>query len=350
MRQAVEIIINIFFWLFTIFMIATTFNFGIEEIDLELVDGKEIISEFYNADSGVFLYTSRVLNVVMFYLIAFFFVPRYFKPGKRAMFTVLMVLCCAAFFVLEIVMAHFTTASALSVIQFTSLGILGFYATTALTYGIIRAQSKEEKQKQLRANENLRAELKLLRSQINPHFLFNALNNLMAVAEREQNSEVAAGIGQLSDLLRYLIYNTQNDTVLLSKEVEFIEAYIALNELRFAAEDDIEISLNIEGSTQGVKVAPATLIPLVENAFKHGISLTKKSFIKMTLKVNDDTLGFNISNSTNSEQKTELEREYGGVGLENLRKRLAFIYPDKHEFGVTESESEFAAKLILQLT
>src|SRR5690606_832225 len=130
--------------------------------------------------------------------------------------------------------------------------------------------------------DKLSAELNFLKSQINPHFLFNTLNNLFSISLKDKSEKTADGITNLSELMRYALFDAHQDSVLLEKEINFIKKYIALQKLRLTEDHLVEIHLKVDAIDDNHKVAPMILIPFIENAFQFGISFTKKSFIDIS--------------------------------------------------------------------
>jgi two-component system LytT family sensor kinase len=228
--------------------------------------------------------------------------------------------------------------------------IYGFYLAVSIAYGTIRHQVRLEHRQQSLAKEKLSAELQLMRSQINPHFLFNALNNLLAISERHEQPEISEGISRLSHLLRFIIYDTRSERIPLEQEVEFIRDYIQLNELRYSKNDPIKITFEVSGALDNCRIAPALLVPFVENAFKHGLDAGKESFVHIRLDVSGDDLTFRITNSIHIQQRQNMPDQYSGVGLENVRKRLKLIYPHKHRLVVGEETGIFKVDLNLELS
>lgn len=192
--------------------------------------------------------------------------------------------------------------------------------------------------------EKLSLELNSLKTQINPHFLFNSLNSIysQALAKSEQTAETVL---ELSNLLRYMLYEVGEDQVLLVKEVEMLENYIELQKIRL--DDQSKVQFLVKGDLDGVKVAPLLFFPLVENAFKHGLKGDEKEdYVSIELTINS---GITFSIKNNLGQIDDMEKgKYGGIGLENVRRRLELIYPERHVFEVNKSEKDFQAKLILK--
>ncbi|MGC9365405.1 MAG: sensor histidine kinase, partial [Fidelibacterota bacterium] len=175
------------------------------------------------------------------------------------------------------------------------------------------------------SKEKVEAELKLLKSQIHPHFLFDTLNNLYALAlqKSEQTPEV---ILKLSELLDYMLHECNGPVVSLEKELDALRNYIALESLRY--DEHLSLNLEIEGEIADKKIAPQLLLPFVENSFKHGVRNTNQhSWIKILVKVDLDSFTFQIENSVSSENQRQL---VPGLGLVNVQKRLDLLYPERH--------------------
>lgn len=192
--------------------------------------------------------------------------------------------------------------------------------------------------------EKLSIELNSLKAQVNPHFLFNSLNSIysMALAKSEQTAETVL---ELSSLLRYMLYEVSEEKVDLGKEVEMIENYLELQKLR--ADESTRVNFEVKGDLEGRKVAPLLFFPLIENAFKHGVKgVSDAAFVEMKLAVNDE-LQFEIRNNKGKIDDME-GGKYGGIGLENVKRRLALIYPQQHELKIEETDNEFTVKLKLK--
>lgn len=217
--------------------------------------------------------------------------------------------------------------------------------TTAIKYAKRGIQQRLDFQK-IKAKQ-LQTELNLLKAQINPHFLFNTLNNLFGLA-RKRDRRTADGIAQLSHLMRYMIYDSKVEQIELEKEVEQIKRLIDLQKLRFLLEDDIDIDFQVKGNITELKIPPMLLIPFVENAFKHGISLSKKSFIKIDLKIKEQYLHFHIINTIHRKKYNDNETE-SGLGLENVKRRLELLYPDGYKLEIYDSQKTFEVDLWIKV-
>ncbi|WP_229802010.1 sensor histidine kinase [Pontibacter akesuensis] len=193
------------------------------------------------------------------------------------------------------------------------------------------------------------ANFDFLRSQINPHFLFNTLNTLYGTALQENSDRTAQGIQMLGDMMRFMLHENHQHKILLSREIEYMHNYIALQSLRTSTSPDISIQAKLEDVVTDKFIAPMLLIPFVENAFKHGISLKHKSWIRVTLHCEDNKLYFDVYNSIQPKQDLDPEKNKSGVGLENVKQRLALLYPGKHELVIRETLEEYFVHLTLQL-
>lgn len=193
-----------------------------------------------------------------------------------------------------------------------------------------------------------KADLQFLRSQINPHFLFNILNTLYGTALQENASYTAEGIQKLGDMMRFMLHENNLDFIDMEKEVDYLNNYIALQKLRTQSSPEIIIEDNINGQNCHHKIAPMLLIPLVENAFKHGISLKEKSWIKISLHCNEKDILFEVRNSVHQRQDNDPEKDKSGIGFKNVLERLKLIYPGKFQIAVNDDGKEFFVQLSIQ--
>lgn len=201
-----------------------------------------------------------------------------------------------------------------------------------------------ERRAELLEKEKLKAELKYLRSQINPHFFFNTLNNLYGLAQ-EKSDKTAEVVMKLSVLMNYILYEADQDQVKLEKEIEYIKNYIELEEIRYG--DRFESSLTVQGDISSTSIAPLLLLPFVENSFKHGVNRESKgAWIYIKLSIKDKQLSFDIENSLLANDHT---LESGGLGLDNVVKRLNLLYPNQHELIYGPDENSYKVQLTITL-
>ncbi|MFD2863719.1 sensor histidine kinase [Mucilaginibacter antarcticus] len=213
-----------------------------------------------------------------------------------------------------------------------------------------RNEKKEEEITMLRTELGQSdANLNFLKSQINPHFLFNALNTLYGTALQENAERTGEGIQKLGDMMRFMLQENTQDKILLSRDIDYLRNYILLQQLRTATSEGIVINTQIADYAGNLMIAPMLLIPFVENAFKHGISLINPSHIKVTLQTKDNTLYFDVHNSTHIRNENDPEKDHSGIGLENVKQRLNLLYPERHELIIRETGSDFFIHITLQL-
>lgn len=202
--------------------------------------------------------------------------------------------------------------------------------------------AREQQEAQLKG-ERLESEMKLLKTQINPHFLFNTLNNLYSLS-RIDAARTPDLILRLSELLRYNLYECGKARVSLGQEVAYIESFIEFQQLKTPGEQ--QISLEISEADQSAQIAPLLLVPLIENSFKHGyIEDVANGWVKMRLQTTTEEIRFEISNSL--PKKPIVKDGVGGIGLDNLRRRLQLEYPDQHLLQISPGEASFHVTLTL---
>ncbi len=193
----------------------------------------------------------------------------------------------------------------------------------------------------------LQAELDFLKGQIHPHFLFNTLNNLYALTLSNSPKSPNIVMG-LSEILRYMLYECNVEHVDLKKDVEVLESYILIEKIRY--EDRLDLSFTKTGEINGYQIAPLLLLPLVENAFKHGVSeKVGEAWVNIDLSVKGNLLKFKVANSKAEKIDQTAAKHYGKIGLENVRKRLQIIYPKAHEIKIFDEEELFVAILEINL-
>jgi two-component system, LytTR family, sensor histidine kinase AlgZ len=187
-------------------------------------------------------------------------------------------------------------------------------------------------------NEKLNAELMLLKSQVNPHFFFNTLNNLYGLVAKD-SGKAQELILKLSDMMRYSIYEGEKETVTIQQEIDFLRNYIELHKMRYHKQISVDFNCTI---VQNAQVVPLLFIILLENAFKHGVeNLRENAYLKMNLTVDNKQIHFTIENNY---EKTENE---SGIGLKNLKRRLELSYPNQHELHFSVTENIYQSQLII---
>lgn len=213
-------------------------------------------------------------------------------------------------------------------------------ASVIKLYGV---WNKNEIDKQEIENQKNVSELTALKNQINPHFLFNSLNSICSLAVKK-SEETPEAIIMLSDMMRYMLYQSNDDFVLLQKEIEYLDNYVNLQKLRLASTE--RVSFSVEGKVKTQKIPPLLLIAFVENAFKYGVDSSGVSTVNILIKVEDNNFAFVCKNVIG---KRSYDNECSGIGLENTKKRLKLLYHNKHELSIKENGAMYTVDLRLTL-
>jgi sensor histidine kinase YesM len=304
------------------------------------------------------------IQIAYYYAIAYWVIPRYLFTKRYFMFTVMLIpVITAALLVTRTASILFVGPYLIRVMHITDVDFIKAYNRpflamlfdvqslvnalkgTNFVIGFVLA-IKLFKMWYERKQATLEAELNALKAQVHPHFLFNTLNNLYALS-LNQSSKSPQLILNLSNILRYILYECNTDEVQLNQEIAMLQQFISLEKLRY--EDRLDITFNIYGDTEGKLIAPLLMLPLIENAFKHGAGeQIGDSWININLYVMRDDLKLKVSNSkAGNSDKTA--GKTGNIGLQNLKKRLELIYPSTHSFKIMDDKDTFLAILDLRL-
>jgi len=302
------------------------------------------------------LYSSIILMVAagVSYWIIYFLIPHFLVPGKYGLFFGILISTIIVSLDIELL------TTIVFVLLYEKFQVLEFFQNTrdiyslvtgtyfivllSVTIKLVEFWYQEQYRKQEAMKQKIETELKLLKSQIHPHFLFNTLNNIYSLA-LQKSDQAPDAILKLSGLLDYLIYHGQNERVSLSQETALIDNYIELENLRYG--DRLELDFQISGDTEHIQVAPLLLLPLVENAFKHGISKTRnKQCLKIKLEITGRNVDFYIENTR--PPKDSSENSGRGMGLANLRKRLELLYQGRNSLDIYEDENKFTVHMKLE--
>jgi sensor histidine kinase YesM len=218
--------------------------------------------------------------------------------------------------------------------------------STAIT-AILKWQKDNQERKELE-KDKVTSELSFLKAQINPHFFFNTLNNIYALTAKDPKVAGEA-IHQLSKMMRYLLYDTQRGVNMLSQEIAFVKNYISLMKLRLT--DVVKIEIDTPANLKDMPLAPMIFLPFVENAFKHGVSATRQSYIDIKIFQKDKVLDMTVSNSIMKDNGVSLDTN-SGIGLVNTRRRLDLLYPGKYKLDISESNAagDYTVHLVLDLS
>jgi len=192
--------------------------------------------------------------------------------------------------------------------------------------------------------DNLKMELEALKSQISPHFLFNTLNSVYRLAEKRETS-TADTIMKLSNMLRYMLYQANDDKIFIAKEIQFLNDYLDLIRIRFG--DSVNLNFNIMRINEPYRIVPLILLPFIENAIKHGPDRSRKdAWIDVSLTIEDGVLGFVVANGVN---KNSAESPKGGIGLQNVKRRLELRYKDRYTLNMSDNLNSYSVVLEIKL-
>ncbi len=224
-----------------------------------------------------------------------------------------------------------------------ALYVLGF--AIAFAWFLVRDWNVQEKQLRELRQLQTSTELNFLKLQINPHFLFNTLNNLFSVAQKNNDEETARGIAKLAELMRYLLNESNKALIPLEQELRYIHSYIELAKMRYA-DDEVEVVFEVQGEVKNRSIPPLLLIPFVENAFKHGIRVDSFSRIVLSLELSDSQLIF-TGNNPDHAAANHNDAQHTGIGLENVRKRIALLYPENSQLTFATENGVFYFRMTL---
>jgi len=291
--------------------------------------------------------------MVAFYTLKHIYIPRFFNRGKYLLFVVSILLTSILLFLFMVVNDHtwfykFGGWKQCS-ITFSSYlqKAIQYYSPAMLLLAWESHLKNINKQRRIQEleNEKLATELKFLKAQLNPHFLFNTLNNLYSQVIT-QSGKAPDMILQLSGILDYVLYKSQKETVPLKEEVEIIQDYLALEKIRYG--DRLEIVLEVDGNL-GVPISPLLLLSLVENAFKHGVRKEiEQAIVKIKIKAEGETVLCKVWNTKSDFQDIKRDDHRKGLGLSNIKRQLSISYPNAHSIQIEEAKKSFSVEVIIK--
>ncbi|MCL5127706.1 sensor histidine kinase [Algibacter sp. L4_22] len=297
-----------------------------------------------------------VFYACIFYINYFVFIDRFLFEKKTTQFILINVVIIAFFIFLkeQIEVTFFeelmkkrdnTKGEGPPFKMFVYIQMLSYMAPLLFSIAIKSTKRwvKTEAERKEAINVKLKSELQHLHYQLQPHFFFNSLNNIYALVDISPD-RAKSSIHSLSKLMRYMLYETSVESVLLSKEIDFMKKYIELMKLRIS--DKTKVNYNFPEEETGVNIAPLLFISLIENAFKHGVSASKESEITIKMTIVEQTVLFTIENA-NFPKKTD-DKSGSGIGLPNIEKRLELLYPNKSSFKTFIKDNHYIAQLEIE--
>lgn len=310
-----------------------------------IIRDQPAFTELGNRD-GILLTLSGFVVFLLYPLAAYIILYKYFKKSKRITILLWLISITVIITIRHGIeegiyprffhFSNYDTSTSLLYYYFDNIYFACLYSAFGIVYFFIQKDQQQQlKEAQLQL-ANKQTELSFLRSQVNPHFLFNSLNNIYSLVYHQSEQSLTA-IAKLSDLLRYMLYDT-NEKVPLQKELDYINKYMELQQMRF--ENTNPIHVVVSGNMGTASIPPLLLIPFVENAFKHGDMKNPQS-VAIKLAVDDDAIRFNVSNPIGNHQKDGS----GGIGMENVQRRLELLYPGRHTLQVQQTAGIFDVQL-----
>lgn len=312
------------------------------------------IFELLDSDSEIqYLLLSFTISgvlLVTFYLNYFLLIPKYLFAKKNWLYFLVLLLTIAVVFILVaaiFILSGFTperlaqTDPAIEkvipviIINSVSLWLLAIVTSIVWTFYYKLKQTEHER---------LLAQIASLKSQINPHFLFNTLNNIYAIAI-DTSPKAADMIDKLSEMMRYTMKDTQRNFIPLEDEINYVSNYIELQRLRL--DRSVKLEYSSLNDIPNMQIAPMLLIPFIENAFKHGVNSEQKSYIKIEISMNKNEFRLSVINNKVNVQQNISEKS--SLGIENTKHRLNLIYPSKHLLVINDTEKQFIVSLYINL-
>lgn len=319
------------------------------------------------------------VNMIVFYMFFYLLLPIIFSGGKARMLFLLLLTFVISIFVwmagtyffsllyhslgLEIVKGELKGAIKMAASQtfleavsvrrmfsqaFIIITILSPFFFVKILFEISKLYNKTlniQNQKAALEIQNINIEKNFLKAQLNPHFLFNTLNNLYGLSIKKDDSTPEV-ILNLSDIMSYTLYESNTEKVALEKELDFIKNYFELEKMRYSADKNIQFHIPEAEDLLGLYIAPLLTFTFIENAFKYGLKGSKEEFIYLDIKVQDKKFSFQLENDVEQGIK---DNEFGGIGITNARKRLQLLYPNKHQLDIENLGTKFKVNLIIDL-
>jgi two-component system LytT family sensor kinase len=295
-----------------------------------------------------FYFVGSFAWILLFYVNAYVFLPFLLKSKKVFQFIVLQVLALAVvYFTHWLYFNLFITHQTFKTVNFFTYNIFPYFfiLASSTAYCMLLELQHNSKLIRERETENLKSELLFLRSQVSPHFMFNVLNNMVALA-RKKSDLLEPSLIKLSSLMRYMLYETDEKKVALEKEIEYIQSYIDLQQQRFGK--NVQVYCAFDNINNGSEIEPMLLIPFVENAFKHGTGIIEGAQINIELKEDGGILQFVVSNKYN-DVSNESKDKNSGIGLNNVQRRLNLLYGRNHALLINKKDGWFTVSLQINL-
>ncbi|MFN8354134.1 MAG: histidine kinase [Spirosomataceae bacterium] len=292
-----------------------------------------------------YLQALQALNIPLFFLNSEVLMPRILRRKGIVAYLISLVVACAAYIALQHLCRMWIIPDyhPRYIISPWVFNPMVFVLAVSIAYRLVADDMQSVQKHKEQERERLQSELSLLRAQISPHFMFNVLNSIVSLA-RMKSDLVEPVTHKLSELMRYMLYESKDTQVTLAQELNYLKSYIDLQKIRF--EDDVEVNFTVESMNSTRQIEPMLLIPFVENAFKHGVGLIDDAVIDIYLMANQATLYFRVRNKYNTTFSEEKDPA-SGIGLKNVRRRLELLYPNAHRLDINQTDGWFSVELAL---
>lgn len=307
--------------------------------------------------SFFFIIGNNIIRLIVFCIIVYFnfnyLIPNYLTQKKFSTYFILLILAVIIITPLENLLLYFKFSNYPELQTFLVKDLNLSFLPNFLLAGIstlikiVTDWAKTLREKQQIHTQTMQSELRFLKSQINPHFLFNTLNNLYALTLKKSDKAPEIVI-KLSEMMRYMLYECNEKQVLLSKEVHYLHNYLDLESLRQGK--NVDIKFEVRGNISEQKIAPLMFIPFLENSFKHGLNNhISKGFVDIQLEVDENKVHLFIENSKPESMPKPTHRRSGGIGLVNVRRRLELLYPNKYDLKIADNPNTYAVTMDIDL-
>ncbi len=342
MKKTTAILLHLIFW---------TYKLGFSTF-MELLYKPETavnIKEFFS----LFAVSGYIYQISTFYINYFIIMPLFFRKGKNLQLIFSWILLIAYFIGMRYLIEEVLYLKWFGVHNYFEGTSISYYIVDNLYYAasiifpsvilyIILHWMKVEKQQLTLKESAVNAEVNFLKSQVNPHFVFNTLNNIYSLVYHKSDKALPA-IERLSELMRYMTSETSASKISLAKEIKYIDSFLELESLRVNGEANVKFT--VKGETDGVMIAPLLLIPFIENGFKHGVVTDTTSPFIIELEVKNNKLILYTNNKINKSQKDSSS----GIGLQNVQRRLDLIYPENYNLKTSKEGEHYICNLSINL-
>ncbi len=305
----------------------------------------------------LFIFTNELINIIFYIIIVYFnlnyLIPHYFKWNKLSLYLIILLFFVVVLTPLKMIIFYVKFSNyplkQTEIIdsQYDFLLIHILVAGFSTIFKIVGDWARDQRIKNELEAQNLQSELNFLKTQINPHFLFNTLNNLYALTLKKSEKAPEIVI-KLSEMMRYMLYECNEKEVPLVKEVNYLRNYLDLERLRQAK--DVDIQLEVKGMVTNQRIAPLLFIPFVENSFKHGLNRQiTDGYVHIALHIQKDKVALFVKNSKAPVMPARNSKPSGGIGLVNVKRRLDLLYPNRHHLETIDSPNEYEINLEVDL-